>query len=187
MKARLLILGTLHRGDLHPYEIKRRLESALVECYLDVDVGSLYYSIRQLEKDGSIAPVAQERVPRGGVRTIYTITPQGRAEFEEGFYRLFDGDRPVSQTLYGPLLFLHCVPREKLAQAIKRKIARTEELIAELKSLRKEMGEGVSTGGAQLFRHLEKQRRLDRDWLKDLLEEVESGRIRDGNPQTLPR
>ena len=48
MKAEFLILGALHRGDLHPYEIKRRLENALVECYTDVDVGTLYYAVRQL-------------------------------------------------------------------------------------------------------------------------------------------
>jgi DNA-binding PadR family transcriptional regulator len=182
MKARLLILGTLHRGDMHPYEIKRRLDAAMVECYLDVDVGSLYYAIGQLEKDGSIAPVAQERVPRGGVRTIYTITRQGRAEFEEGFYQLFADDRAVSQTLYGPLLFLHCIPPDKLAEAIRRKIARTEELIAELESLWKEMATTVSTGGDLLFRHLEKQRRLDREWLKELLAEVESAPRRRSKP-----
>src|SRR5581483_10035101 len=101
MKARLLILGVLHRGDFHPYEIKRRLEAAMVECYLDIDVGTLYYAIRHLEKDGAIAAVAQERVARGGMRTIYRITPQGRAEFQEGLYQQFDADGPVSQTLYG--------------------------------------------------------------------------------------
>ena len=41
MEARLLILGVLHRGDFHPYEIKRRLAAAMVECYIDVDVGTL--------------------------------------------------------------------------------------------------------------------------------------------------
>src|SRR6185369_13432042 len=106
MNARLLILGVLHRGDLHPYEIKRRLEAAMVECYLDVDTGTLYYAIRQLEKEGAILAVAQERVARGGLRTIYRITPAGRAEFQDAFYRQFDEDGPVSQTLYGALLFL---------------------------------------------------------------------------------
>ena len=33
MKAELLILGVLHRGNFHPYEIKRRLRNAMVECY----------------------------------------------------------------------------------------------------------------------------------------------------------
>ena len=79
MNARLLILGVLHRGDFHPYEIKRRLQAAMVECYIDVDVGTLYYAVRQLEKDGLIAAVAQERVARGGMRTIYSMTPEGRA------------------------------------------------------------------------------------------------------------
>src|SRR3954447_13185098 len=107
MNARLLILGVLHRGDFHPYEIKRRLKAAMVECYIEVDVGTLYYAVRQLEKDRLISAVAQERVARGGMRTIYSITPEGRAEFLKGLHRQFEAEGPVSQTLYGALLFLH--------------------------------------------------------------------------------
>src|SRR4029450_8458281 len=104
MNARLLILGVLHRGDFHPYEIKRLLERAMVECYIDVDVGTLYYAVRQLEKDGLIEAVAQERVARGGMRTIYRITDQGRAEFRRGLHRQFEAEGMVSHTLYGALL-----------------------------------------------------------------------------------
>ena len=86
MNTRLLILGVLHRGDFHPYEIKRRLGRAMVECYLDVDVGTLYYAVRQLEKDKLIEAVAEERVARGGMRTIYRITPAGGAEFRKGLH-----------------------------------------------------------------------------------------------------
>ena len=107
MNARLLVLGVLHRGNLHPYEIKRRLEGAMVECYTDVDVGTLYYAVRQLEKDALIEAVAQERVRRGGIRTIYRITDLGRAEFRNCLHRQLDAEGPVSQTLYGALLFLH--------------------------------------------------------------------------------
>src|SRR5438132_977502 len=101
MNTRLLILGVLHRGDFHPYEIRRRLEAAMVECYIEVDVGTLYYAVRQLEKGGLIAAVAEERVARGGVRTIYRITPDGRARFCEGLHRQFEVEGPVPQTLYG--------------------------------------------------------------------------------------
>ena len=48
MKAELYILGVLHRGNFHPYEIKRRLTQAMIECFTDVDVGTLYYAVRQL-------------------------------------------------------------------------------------------------------------------------------------------
>ena len=47
MKAELYILGVLHRGDCHPYEIKRRLTQAMIECFTDVDVGTLYYAVRK--------------------------------------------------------------------------------------------------------------------------------------------
>ncbi|HYX46091.1 MAG TPA: helix-turn-helix transcriptional regulator, partial [Sphingomicrobium sp.] len=83
MNARLLVLGVLHRGDFHPYEIKRRLEAAMVECYIDVEVGTLYYAVRQLEKEKLIKAIAEERVARGGVRTIYSITDAGRSGFRK--------------------------------------------------------------------------------------------------------
>ncbi len=179
MKARLLILGVLHRGDFHPYEIKRRLENAMVECYIDVDVGTLYYAVKQLEKEGLILPVAHERVARGGMRTIYKITAQGKSEFRTQLHKQFEEEGPVSQTLYGALLFLHLCDLKLVEQLVRRKIAHLDELIAKLGPIRKELRAVISTGGSHLLQHLDKQRRLDREWLKDLLADIKAGRVRD--------
>ena len=179
MDARLLILGVLHRGDFHPYEIKRRLEAAMVECYVDVDVGTLYYAVRKLEKDGFIAEVAQERVARGGVRTIYRLTPNGRAEFRDGLHRQFDAEGPVSQTLYGALLFLHLAAPGVVTDALRRRIARLDELIAKLGPIREQFASRLMTGGEHLLDHIGRQRRLDREWLKALLGDIEANGIRD--------
>lgn len=179
MKAKMLILGVLHRGDFHPYEIKRRLENAMVECYIDVDVGTLYYAIRQLEKQGLIAAVSRQRVARGGMRTIYRITAKGKTEFRELLHRQFEQDGPVSQTLYGALLFLHLADPEVVENLVRQRIARLNELIAKLGPVRKELRPVLSTGGEHLLRHLDKQRRLDRAWLKGLLADVEARRVRD--------
>jgi len=173
MKARQLVLGMLHRGDLHPYEMKRRVEAAMVGCYLDVDVGTLYYAVRQLEKEGAIAAVAEERVARGGVRTIYRITDAGRAEFRKSYFDLFHQVGPVSQTLYGALLFLHCVDPGEVANAIRAKIEQLDALIAELGPLHAQMAPSLTLGGEQLFDHIGRQRRLDRDWLAGLLAAIE--------------
>lgn len=186
MDARLLILGVLHRGDFHPYEIKRRLTAAMVECYTDVDVGTLYYAVRKLEKDGFIAEVAQERVARGGMRTIYRVTPAGRAEFRTGLHRQFDVEGPVSHTLYGGLLFLHLADLAIVEAALRRRIDRLDELIAKLGPIRQEFAPRLSTGGEHLLAHLDKQRRLDRAWAKSLLEDVAARRVRDvANPASL--
>src|SRR5438552_6044889 len=179
MNARLLVLGVLHRGDFHPYEIKRRLEAAMVGCYIDVDVGTLYYAVRQLDKDGLISAIAQERVARGGMRTIYRITPEGRAEFREGLHRQFEAEGPVSQTLYGALLFLHLTDRTVVEDSLRRRMARLDELIAKLEPIREQLTPVTSTGGEHLLQHLDQQRRLDRAWLKALLADIEANGIRD--------
>jgi DNA-binding PadR family transcriptional regulator len=97
MKAELDILGVLHRGDLHPYEIKRRLTQAMIECFTDVDVGTLYYAVRQLAECGLLAAVAHQRVARGGMRTVYRITARGRIRFRELLHTQFasEGDLRV--------------------------------------------------------------------------------------------
>jgi DNA-binding PadR family transcriptional regulator len=188
MNARLLILGVLHRGDFHPYEIRRRLKAAMVECYIDVDVGTLYYAVRQLEKEALIEAVAEERVARGGMRTIYRITDKGRAEFREGLHRQLDVEGPVSQTLYGAVLFLHLADRSVVEAALRRRIARLSELIEKLGPIREQLASKLSTGGDQLLRHLDQQRRVDRDWCEALLDEIEANGIRDvANPSELAR
>ncbi|HJP69667.1 MAG TPA: PadR family transcriptional regulator [Sphingomicrobium sp.] len=179
MNARLLVLGVLHRGNLHPYEIKRRLETAMVECYLDVDVGTLYYAVRQLEKEALIVPVAEERVPRGGVRTIYRITAKGRTEFRNGLHRQLMMDGPVLQTLYGALLFLQFADRSIVEKSLRSRITKLDELISKLPSIRRELAPKLSTGGANLLDHIDRQRRLDRRWLKALLVDIETNGIRD--------
>ena len=179
MKARLLILGVLHRGDFHPYEIKRRLENAMVECYIDVDVGTLYYAIRQLEKEGLISAVNRERVARGGVRTVYRITAKGKMEFQEQLHRQFEREGSVAQTLYGALLFLHLCDQERVEALIRKKISRLDELIAKLDPIRRELSGVLATGVEHLLWHIEKQRQLDREWLRGLLSEIEARGVRD--------
>ena len=179
MEARLLILGVLHRGDFHPYEIKRRLAAAMVECYIDVDVGTLYYAVRQLEKAELIEAKAQERVARGGMRTIYSITPEGRAEFREGLHRQFDVEGSVSQTLYGALLFLHLADEAIVRDKLRARIARLGELIVKLGPIAEQFAGKLSTGGGQLLDHIGRRRRVDRAWLKALLADIERHGIRD--------
>ena len=151
----------------------------MVECYIDVDVGTLYYAVRQLQKDLLIEEVAQERVARGGIRTIYRITEAGRSEFRNGLHRQLDAEGPVSQTLYGALLFLHLADAAMVKESLRRRIARLGELIEKLAPIREYLGSKLSTGGEQLLDHIGRQRKLDRDWLKSLLADIEMHGIHD--------
>jgi len=179
MKAEILILGVLHRGNLHPYEIKRRLTNAMVECFTDVDVGTLYYAVRQLAKDGLIQPTSQQRVLRGGVKTVYRITARGRQRFQALLHERFAADGSVAETLYAAMLFLHFCDQQYTAELLRDKIARQKVAIEKLIGIKNKFKPVLSTGGIQLLKHLEAQRKLDLKWLQGLHSEVAAGRVRD--------
>jgi DNA-binding PadR family transcriptional regulator len=179
MKAELLILGVLHRGNFHPYEIKRRLTNAMVECYIDVDVGTLYYAIRQLAQNELIDAVSEERVARGGVRTVYKITARGKRRFQELLLAQFEAEGLVSDSLYSAMLFLHLADLPKVEAILRERIERQTKAIEELAALRDHLAPMLSTGGQHLLEHLDQQRRLDRRWLKTVLADVAAGNVSD--------
>jgi DNA-binding PadR family transcriptional regulator len=179
MKAELYILGVLHRGDFHPYEIKRRLSQAMIECFTDVDVGTLYYAVRQLADAGMLTAVAHERVARGGMRTVYRITPRGRERFRELLHTQFAAEGDLRQTLYGPMLFLHLADLSLIAEALRTQIDRQNARLAEIRRLRRQWAAMLPTGSRLLMQHMAEQCRLDLRWLHAVLADVEAGRILD--------
>src|SRR6478735_10367017 len=185
MKAEFLILGALHRGDLHPYEIKRRLSNALVECYTDVDVGTLYYAVRQLVRSGDIAQKTRQKVARGGERTIYRITPQGRKRFQELLLDRFQEKGTVAQTIYPALLFLHLAQLPAVAELLRERLRQTESAMAKIRAIKEQLGAGLGSGNSHLMDHLIQVRQLDCRSLRRLLGEVETGKIRAPRPAAI--
>ncbi len=179
MKAELYILGVLHRGDFHPYEIKRRLTQAMIECFTDVDVGTLYYAVRQLAESGMLTAVARQRVARGGMRTVYRITPRGRDRFRELLHAHFAAVGDLRQTLYGPMLFLHLADLKLVAEALRTQIDRQNARLAHIRQLRRQWTAMLPSGSRHLMQHMAEQCRLDLRWLRAVLADVEAGHIRD--------
>ena len=187
MKAEFFILGVLHRADLHPYEIKRRLTNALVECYTDVDVGTLYYAVRQLAKSGDIAPRRSEKVARGGERTVYRITPKGKKRFQKLLLERFREKGSVAQTIYPALLFLHLAHLPAVAGLLRERLQQTESALTEVRTMKDQLGAVLGTGNRYLMDHLIEVRQLDRRWLRRLLADMEAGKVRDLKPAAIKR
>ena len=185
MKAEFYILGVLHRGDLHPYEIKRRLNNALVECYTDLDVGTLYYAVRQLVKSGDIAPKTTQKVTRGGERTIYRITSQGRRRFQELLLERFQEEGTVAQTIYPALLFLDLADLPTVAELLRERLRQTESAVAKTSAIKEQLGAGLGSGNSHLMDHLIQVRQLDCRSLRRLLREVATGKIRAPQPAAI--
>jgi DNA-binding PadR family transcriptional regulator len=168
----------LHRGDFHHYEIKRRLNNALVERYTDVDVGALYYAVRQLVKSGDIAPKARQKVTRGGERTIYRITSQGQRRFQQLLLERFQEEGTAAQTIYQALLFLDLANLPAVAELLRERLRQTESAMAKTGAIKEQLGAGLGSDNSHLMDHLIQIRQLDSRSLRRLLREVETGKIR---------
>jgi len=187
MKAEFYILGVLHRGNFHPYEIKRRLNNALVECYTDVDVGTLYYAVRQLVKSGDIVPKTRQKVTRGGERTIYRITSQGRKRFQQLLLERFQEEGPVAQTMYPALLFLDLADLPAVAERLHERLRQSESAMAKTSAIKKQLGAGLGSGNSHLMDHLIQVRQLDCRVLRRLLAEIKTRKIRAPQPTAIKR
>jgi len=186
MKAEILILGVLHRGDMHPYEIKRRLKAAQVENYIDVDVGTLYYAVKQLAKDGLIEERGQEKTGRQ-VRTIYGVTDKGRARLQTLVGELLSSQQPPIHPLYPALLFLHLADQEKVATLAKERLAHLETSLKATEAVYGYIRHVTTGGGRLMMENALAHLRTEIDWTRDLITEVEAGPLFAGDPATFER
>jgi hypothetical protein len=123
--------------------------------------------------------VSRERVARGGIRTVYAITPRGRERFQQLLHECFAAQGAVSETLYGAMLFLHLGDLRRIAELLKARIELQAGALRKVAEVRSQLSPLLSSGGLHLLEHLDAQRRLDQRWLQALLADVVAGNIHD--------
>ncbi len=122
----LAVLGMLHDGPLHGYQVRRRLHEL---GFRRVSFGSLYPAIRRLEGRGWIA------ARRGtGRRKEYGLTDEGRHAFDE----LLDGRGDDDERRFRIRLafFSHLDPDRRVAVLEERRAMLTDRL-AEVRRTRR--------------------------------------------------
>ena len=130
---------------------------------------TLLVAVRQLAEGGLLTAVAHQRVARGGMRTVYRITPRGRDRFRELLHAQFAADGDLRQTLYGPMLFLHLADLKLVAEALRHQIDLQNARLAEIRKLRRQWAAMLPTGSRHLMQHMAEQCRLDLRWLRAVL------------------
>jgi hypothetical protein len=119
---------------------------------------------------------------------VYGITASGKMRFQQLLEEQFAAEGSVAQTLYAAMLFLHLSDLPEVAERLRERIARETRGLQELAEIRKQYAPVLSTGGLHLLNHLGAQRRLDRKWLREVLSDVEKGKVRDvPDPKKLGR
>jgi len=133
----LLFLGLLKNGPKHGYEIKRLLHDTLMP-FISLDIKSIYYPLKKMEKKGLIA----EYVGREGnfpEKHIYSITPKGEKRFDTILNESF---LTIKRPYFNIDLSLYFLPYAQPQMAKRRLRARVSFLIKikkELSQLKKDV------------------------------------------------
>jgi len=77
----LLFLGLLKESPKHGYEIKKKIKEIL-SLFAGVDLKSIYYPLRVLEKKGLVTKKIS-KAGRRPERFVYCLTSKGERRFEE--------------------------------------------------------------------------------------------------------
>lgn len=128
----LTVLCLLWERPLHPYQMLRLIRERRKDRLLDLRGGSIYNTIRQLERAHLIEPAGTGRNGRRPERTVYRLTDAGR---QEAITALQEG---VASATLEPSRFLAAIgflsrlTPSQVLQALRR---RAEALEAELADL----------------------------------------------------
>jgi DNA-binding PadR family transcriptional regulator len=172
------ILGLLHEGPLHGYELRKRLASRL-GAFHAFSYGSLYPALRRLLRAGLIVEAAA--VPEPGpppedrrswgkrARRVYQLTAEGKERFAE---LLADGGPETwDDDGFGVhLAFFSRTPAEVRMRILEGRRRRVEERREGLRTTLARAGEQIDRYTRELHRMgLESSEREVR-WLNELIE-----------------
>lgn len=176
MTLQIFILGTLSKGEHHPYDIKKMMTKALDNA--QVSDGTLYYNFESLRKKGLIEKVKVEQKENRPEKTTYGITDKGRQALEEEIYETYRSFTNVT-SLYSSLLFLDKIDKVKLAYLIEEAIKRRENSRNKIKEADYDKSKSSIParykGALQLIEdHARQMVDMDINWLNALLDYIRS-------------
>ena len=92
-----MILAQLAERDSYGYEINKTVQARTQNRY-ELKEATLYSAFRRLENSGMISSYWGEE-DRGARRRYYTITPQGRAQYEQSLAEWEEGKELIDLLL----------------------------------------------------------------------------------------
>jgi DNA-binding PadR family transcriptional regulator len=161
------ILGLLKQQPMHGYQLSRELGESL-GGFWRVSYGSLYPTLRRLERDGSVEPEQTEAV--GGRRkTVYRITESGEQAFLELLQETPAEGSAEDTRFRVRFAFFRYLPPETRIRLLERRRASLEERLATIDgSLRAHRGRADDYALA-LMEHGRAATESDIEWLDGLI------------------
>jgi DNA-binding PadR family transcriptional regulator len=153
--TRLLVLGAIRvMQPVHGYEVRRELISWRMEATTNLKPGSIYGSLRTLERDGCIAVHSVEGGESRPERTRYVLTGEGEKEFQLMLREAWWTVSPPKEPLVPALSLMMFLSREELIRALRTRIAALEGELEELSFGRAGIKDGATGADGEIPEHV---------------------------------
>lgn len=116
----LAILGFLHDGPVHGYELKQHL-SRLTGHFRPISDGALYPAIARLEKQGFLVKT-EEPGENGTIRRVLQMTPSGQEKFRELMHDVSNLDISDRNRFFTLLAFLRYLSPKEQKKILERRL-----------------------------------------------------------------
>ncbi len=163
----LAVLGLLKEQPLHGYALRKLLTQRL-GAFWRVSFGSLYPTLRKLERTGSIERVRDEDGGRRR-RQVYRITPKGEQQFlsllEPGEASGWDEEKFPLRLAF----FRYLRPETRIRLLERRRAELVQRLGDSRTSLERAEADGTDGYVVALIRHGVERTAADVTWLDELI------------------
>jgi DNA-binding PadR family transcriptional regulator len=170
----MAVLGLLVRhGPQHGYELRKLVEAQNIDHFSNVQLGSIYATLKRAAADDLVEAQRTERAPgRGPERTVFAITDHGRNELLELIARSLvaveQPERPVDLALH----FSSLLPIEVVVDLLERRLTALQDHKQAIVRL-VEGTEHPWTGVQELIRdigeHFAAINRAEHEWTRHVL------------------
>jgi len=161
----LAILGQLKERSMHGYQLSKQLTDTL-GGFWRVSYGSLYPSLRRLEKQGAVErEFASEGVGRR--KNVYRITPHGEEMFQE---LLQEGTQDNEDNKFRVrMAFFKYLGPEMRIKLLERRRAYLQERLTTLETTLAKRKDGGDAYTLSMMTHGQDSTQSDIAWIDDLI------------------
>ena len=183
----LAILGLLKERSMHGYQLSKRLTDTL-GGFWRVSYGSLYPSLRRLEKDGAVEQVFDEQEV-GRRKNVYRITEKGERLFLHLLEEAGHDSSTEDNRFRVRLAFFKYLAPDTRIRLLERRRAFLEERLSTILTSLAASGGGFDTYALSLMQHGRATTEQDIEWLNGLIaaERRQPAQIRGGTKRRQAR
>jgi DNA-binding PadR family transcriptional regulator len=185
--TRLTVLSILSLGPNHGYGLREMIESWNMEAWADIRYGSIYQSLRTMEKAGLVAAVRTEALGRHPPKTIYRITEAGREELQRLVRKAWAEPSRHVDAINVALSFAHLnlLDDDEVDKLLAERLKRLDEAVANLReneaiAVQRRDDPGYRALIGDHFDHFHRLIEADRQWTARVRDRLRRGAYRQG-------